>query len=60
MYITININFYRIGGIVSGVYSKLSQMDRSSHRRCSIEKAVLKNFAIFTGNTCVGVSLIKL
>ena len=28
---------------------------RSSHRRCSVKKAVLKNFAIFTGNSCVGV-----
>ena len=25
------------------------QTNRSSHRRCSIKKAVLKNFAIFTG-----------
>ena len=24
-------------------------LTRSSHRRCSIKKAVLKNFAIFTG-----------
>ena len=31
---------------------------KSSHRRCSIKKAVLKNFAIFTGkqNTSAGVS----
>ena len=28
---------------------------RSSHRRCSIKKAVLKNFAISTGSTCAGV-----
>ena len=27
---------------------------RSSHRRCSVKKDVLKNFANFTGNTCVG------
>ena len=30
--------------------------DRSSHRRFSIKKAVLKNFTISTVNTCVGVS----
>ena len=29
---------------------------RSSHLRWSIKKAVLKNFAISTGNSCVGVS----
>ena len=29
--------------------------DESSHRRRSIKKAVLKNFAVFTENTCVGV-----
>ena len=28
---------------------------RSSHRRCSIKKSVLKNFVISTGSTCVGV-----
>ena len=33
---------------------------RSSHCRCSIKKAFLKNFAIFKENTCVRVSLIKL
>ena len=27
----------------------LYQTDKSSHRRCSIKNAVLKNFAIFTG-----------
>ena len=32
---------------------------RSSHQRCSIKKAVLKNFAISTGNTCVGISFLK-
>ena len=32
---------------------------RNSHRRCSITKAVLNNFAISTGNTCVGVSFLK-
>ena len=26
-----------------------------SHKRCSIKKAILKNFAIFTGNICAGV-----
>ena len=29
---------------------------RSSHRRCYLKKGVLKKFAIFTGNTRVGVS----
>ena len=34
---------------------------RSSHRRCSIEKAVLKNFTIFTGkHLCWSIILIKL
>ena len=32
----------------------------SSHGRCSVIKAVLKNFAIFTGNTCVGVFFDKI
>ena len=35
--------------------SKYASGFRNSHR-CSVEKAVLKHFAIFTGNTCVGVS----
>ena len=39
----------------------LKTLYRSSHGRYSVEKGVLKNFANFTGNTCVGVfSLIKL
>ena len=34
---------------------------RSSHQRCSVEKAVLKNFAIFTGkHLCCSLCLIKL
>ena len=28
----------------------------SSHQRCFMKKAVIKNFAIFSGNTCVVVS----
>ena len=33
---------------------------KTSHRRCSIKKAVLKNFAIFTGkHPCWGLLLIK-
>ena len=32
---------------------------RSSHHKCIIKKAVHKNFAIFTGNTCVGVFSLK-
>ena len=31
---------------------------RSSHRRCSVKKGVLKNFAKFTGKTCARVSLL--
>ena len=33
--------------------------DRSSLWRCSVEKRVLKFFANFTGNNCVGLFLIK-
>ena len=34
---------------------------RSSHQKCSIEKAVLKNFATFTGNhLCWSLFLVKL
>ena len=29
---------------------------RGSHQSCSIEKGVLKNFAIFTKSTCVGAT----
>ena len=29
--------------------SRLDVLSRSSHRRCSVKKGVLKNFAIFTG-----------
>ena len=29
---------------------------RSSHRRCSVRKGVLRNFTKFTGNTCARVS----
>ena len=31
------------------LYCQYCQQDRSSHRRCSIEKGVLENFAKFTG-----------
>ena len=31
------------------VFSKFCKKSRSSHQRCSIKKAVLNNFAIFTG-----------
>ena len=34
----------------------LYQTDKSSHRMCSMKKPVRKNFAIFTGTTCVEVS----
>ena len=36
--------------------SLLYGKNTSSHQRCSMKKAVLKNFAVFTGNTCVIVS----
>ena len=32
---------------------------RSSHQRCSLKKAVFKNFVISTGNTFAGVSFLK-
>ena len=35
----------------------LYQTDKSSHWKCSVKKAVLNNFVIFTGNACVGVFL---
>ena len=31
------------------IFSKFCKKSRSSHQRCSIKKAVLKNIAIFTG-----------
>ena len=31
------------------IFSKFCKKSRSSHQRCSIKKAVLNNFAIFTG-----------
>ena len=45
------------------MYHKLKKClnSRSSHQRCSIEKAVLKNFAIFTGkHLCWSLLLIDL
>ena len=35
-------------------------MNRSSQRRCSLKKGVLKTFSIFAENTCVEVFLINL
>ena len=32
---------------------------RNSHQKCSMERAVLKDFAIFKENTFVGISLLK-
>ena len=37
-----------------------SKIYRSSHRRCSIKKSVLKNFAKFTGKLMLGLFLMKL
>ena len=43
------------------IFSKFCKKSRSSHQRCSIKKAVLKNFAIFTGiHLCRSLFLIKL
>ena len=39
-----------------GLFEFVFTLFRSSHRRWFIENAVLKNFAIFTWNTSVGVS----
>ena len=45
-----------VGLALKGLKISLFSLIGSSHRRCSIKRAVLK-FAIFThGNTCVGVS----
>ena len=42
------------------IFSKFCKKFRSSHQRCSIKKAVLKNFAIFTGkHLCRSLFLIK-
>ena len=42
-----------------GLYPLLkSENYRSGHRRCSIKKGVLKNFAKFIGNTCARVSFL--
>ena len=43
------------------VFSKFSKKSWSSHQSCSIKKAVLNNFAIFTGkHLCWSLFLIKL
>ena len=43
------------------VFSKFCTKSRSSHQRCSIKKAVLNKFAIFTGkHLCQSLFLIKL
>ena len=34
---------------ISGMFSKVYPIFRSKHRRCSIKKALLKDFAVFTG-----------
>ena len=38
-----------------GIVNYFSKRLRSSHQRCSVRKDVLRNFAKFTGNTCVRV-----
>ena len=43
------------------IFSKFCKKFRSSHQRCSIKRAVLKNFEIFTGKQlCQSPFLIKL
>ena len=43
------------------VFSKFFKKSRSSHQRCSIKKAALNNFAIFTGkHLCRSLFLLKL
>ena len=43
------------------IFSKFCKKSRSSHQRCSIKKAVLNNFAVFTGkHLCRSLFLIKL
>ena len=45
----------------TGSYKKECMNIRSSHRRCSLEKGVLRNFAKFTGKRlCQSLFLIKL
>ena len=45
----------------TGSYKKECMNIRSSHRRCSVEKGVLRNFAKFTGKRlCQSLFLIKL
>ena len=38
---------------------KANKITRISHQKCCLKKAALKNFAIFKGNTIVGVSFNK-
>ena len=38
--------------------SPLSVINRNSHRRCSLRKDFLRNFAKFTENTCARVSFL--
>ena len=33
-------------------YGNVGETDRSSHRRCSVKKVVLRNFTKFTGKVC--------
>ena len=40
-------------------FTDCGRTGRSSHWRCFIKNPVLKNFAISTGSTCVGVSFKK-
>ena len=40
-------------------FEKNTRFSRGNHHWCSVRKGVLRNFAKFTGNTCVAVSLNK-
>ena len=45
----------------TAVFSKFCKKSRRSDQRCSIKKAVLNNFAVFTGkDMCRSLFLIKL
>ena len=50
-----------MGFVIWGSKSKVNTLFKCSHRRCSIKKAFLRNFAIFTGkHLCRSLFLIKL
>ena len=53
----VTIKYSELNEKLDDSYKKIGfSSDRSKHWRCPMKKTVLKNFAIFTLNTCVGVS----